>query len=242
MLAPMSGESSHKAWKIVAIVAAVVVVLVVAIPFAYIHFFSGSTPAKLSISNTGSSGTSTTLGAATAPLDGTWTVTSGSQAGYRVNEVLFGQSTTAVGRTSSVTGQLVIAGDQMSSASFTVDMTTVHSDKSQRDEQFQGRIMQTSQFPHATFATTAPITLSPVPTNGQTIQVSAMGNLTLHGVTKAVTVPLTTRRSGNVIQVSGSIPVIFADYDIANPSAAGLVTTEDHGTVEFLLVFKPEAG
>jgi len=229
---------SRRPWKIVAIVAAAVVVLVVGGPFLYIHVFSSSAPAKLTIDNQVSSGTSTTLGPATAPLDGTWKVGSGSQAGYRVNEVLFGQTTTAVGRTSSVTGQMVIAGDQVSSATFTVDMTTMKSNKSQRDEQFQGRIMNTSQFPHATFTTTAPIALSPVPTNGVTIHPTATGNLTLHGVTKAVTVPLSARRSGNQIEVSGSIPVVFADYQIDNPST-GFVTTQDHGTVEFLLVMTP---
>ncbi len=220
----------------------VLLVLVVGGPFLYIHVFSSQAPAKLSINSDSSSGTSTTLGKATDPLDGTWTVGSGSQAGYRVQEVLFGQSTTAVGRTSSVTGQMVIAGDQVTTASFTVDMTTVHSDKSQRDDQFQGRIMDTAQFPHATFATTAPIALSPTPANGVVIHPTATGQLTLHGVTKSVTVALTARRTGNQIEVSGSIPVVFADYQIPNPSAAGVVTTQDHGTVEFLLVFEPAAG
>jgi len=37
------------------------------------------------------------------PVSGAWTVTTGSQAGYRVQEILFGQSHTAVGRTSKVT-------------------------------------------------------------------------------------------------------------------------------------------
>jgi len=231
--------SSRRRWTIVGIVAAVLIVVVVGGPFAYIHFFSGSTPAKLSISNGSASGTTTTLGHATAPLDGTWKVSSGSQAGYRVSEILFGQSATAVGRTSSVTGQMVIAANQVTSATFTVDMTTVHSNRSERDSQFQGRIMNTAQFPHATFTTSAPITLSPVPANGVLVHPTATGKLTLHGVTNSVTVPLSARRTGNVIQVSGSIPVTFADYQINNPSAAGVVTTQDHGTVEFLLNFTP---
>ena len=44
---------------------------------------------------------------------------------------------------------------------------------------------------------------------------------------------------GKVIQieVSGDIPVVFADYNIQNPSFAGFVTTQDHGLLEFLLVF-----
>jgi hypothetical protein len=35
--------------------------------------------------------------------------------------------------------------------------------------------------------------------------------------------------------VSGSIPVLFADWGIPNPSFAGLVTTQNHGLLEFLL-------
>jgi len=49
-------------------------------------------------------------------------------------------------------------------------------------------------------------------------------------------VDLTTRRTGNRIEVSGSIPIRFADWNIPNPSF-GPVTTQDHGVLEFLLVF-----
>ena len=36
---------------------------------------------------------------------------------------------------------------------------------------------------------------------------------------------------------AGDIPVLFSDYNIQNPSFAGFVTTQDHGLLEFLLVF-----
>lgn len=234
----MAGPKKHRAWKIGGIVVAVLVVLFVGGPFIYIHFFNGSTPAKLSIKDDPSSGgTSTTLGSSAVPLDGTWKIAGGSQAGYRVQEVLFGQSTTAVGRTTAVTGQMTIAGQQVTSASFTVDMTKVKSDRSQRDDQFQGRIMDTAQFPTATFVA-SPITLPKIPTNGATIDVPATGKLMLHGVTKDVSVTLTARRTDNTIEVSGTIPVTFADYNIDNPSN-GFATTQDHGQVEFLLKFSP---
>lgn len=45
-------------------------------------------------------------GTATGDVTGTWTVTTGSQAGYRVQEILFGQKAEAVGRTEVVTGQI----------------------------------------------------------------------------------------------------------------------------------------
>ncbi|HWW45864.1 MAG TPA: YceI family protein, partial [Acidimicrobiia bacterium] len=60
--------------------------------------------------------------------------------------------------------------------------------------------------------------------------------LMLHGVTRTVTFPVKAVRNGATIQVSGSIPVVFADYNISNPSG-GPATTSDNGTLEFLLNF-----
>ncbi|HZQ87683.1 MAG TPA: YceI family protein [Acidimicrobiales bacterium] len=232
-----------KKWLLGGIAAALLVF--VGGPFLYIHVFSKKAPPKLSLSTT-----ATTAGAssddpaistndASVPLDGTWKVSSGSTVGYRVKEVLFGQSNTAVGRTSSVTGQFAATGTSINSGSFTVDMTTVTSDKSMRDHQFHGRIMETSTFPTATFELTKPIDLGSVPADGVTKSVPATGKLTLHGVTKTVTIPLTAKRTSNSIEVSGSLPITFADWNISNPSFGGTVTTEDHGLLELLLKFSP---
>jgi polyisoprenoid-binding protein YceI len=231
-------------WLIGAVV--VVAALAVAGPFVYIHFFSGSTPAALSLSpSAGSSPGSAPAGspssgpAGSRTVSGTWTVGSGSAVGYRVNEVLLGQNTTAVGRTSSVTGNLTLAGSTATAASFRVPMATVHSDKSQRDAQFDGRIMDVARYPTGTFALTSPISLAPLPATGTVRSYTAHGKLTLHGTTRAVTFTLTAERAagGTQLKVAGDIPVLFSDYNIQNPSLGGFVTTQDHGLLEFLLVF-----
>jgi polyisoprenoid-binding protein YceI len=234
-LTPMPSTTRKRLIMIGAVVGVVLLVVVVA-PFVYIHFFSGNTPKKLSLSS-GDGGTTTIAPSVIAPMAGTWTVGAGSTAGYRVDEVLFGQSTTAVGRTKEVTGSMTIAGTTVTAATFTVEMTTLTSDRSQRDQQFQG-IMDTAQFPQATFVTTAPIALGTAPADGKTITVNATGKLTLHGQTKTITTPLRAKRTGNTIQVLAAIPVKFSDYGIASPNA-GFVTTQDHGTVEVLLVLSP---
>ena len=226
-------------WLLVAI--AVLVVLAVAGPFIYIHFFN-STPAALSLP-TGSPPASTATGAGTTnPADtgsvaGTWTVGSGSIVGYRVNEVLLGQSQTAVGRTTSVNGHMTISGTTVTGGSFSVPMATVHSDRPERDGQFDGRIMEVNLYPTATFTLTSPIELAPLPADGVITQYTAHGNLTLHGTTRAVTFTLSAERKGGQIEVSGDIPVVFADYHIENPTYTPLVTTQNHGLLEFLLVF-----
>ena len=57
------------------------------------------------------------------------------------------------------------------------------------------------------------------------------------GTTRAVTFTLTAERKGAQIEVSGQIPVLFSDYNIQSPRLAGFVTTQDHGLLEFLVVF-----
>jgi polyisoprenoid-binding protein YceI len=247
------------AWKWVIGAVVAVAVLIPAGTWIYINVIEGDPPAKLTLDSAGSGqpvGTTTTTVAAaatstsTAGTTGTTPTTTAAAAGaltykpaassvvgYRVNEVLFGQKNEAVGRTSKVTGSMTLDGAQVSAVDLTVDMKSVSSDNSQRDGQFQGRIMATSTYPTATFKLTQPLVLSSVPTDSTVVNAKATGDLTLHGVTKSVTLDLAAQRDGANIKVNGTIPVVFADYKIANPSA-GPATTEDHGVLEFLVVFE----
>jgi len=218
--------------------------LVVGGTWTYINVLQDDAPARLTLQGNVSENlpaTTATTGAdatATAPasFDGTWVAASGSQAGYRVKEVLFGQSTEAVGRTSNVDGALTLTGATVESAAISIDLASVASDESRRDNQFRGRIMNVSQYPTATFTLTSPIDLGTVPADGATVTAPATGDLTLHGTKKTVTVDVTAKRSGGTISVSGTIPVVFADYGIPSPSF-GPASVQDHGEIEFLVTF-----
>jgi polyisoprenoid-binding protein YceI len=168
------------------------------------------------------------------PVDGTWTVSAGSQAGYRVKEILFGQDTTAVGRTGKVTGTVALSGTQITSGTVTVDMGSVATDKSGRDENFRNQIMSVPQFPTSAFALQGPVGFGSVPAAGQKVTVKASGQLTLRGVSKPVQVDLSVVRTGDNIQVQTSIPVVFADYGIPDPGIPG-IDIEDNGLIEVLL-------
>ena len=49
---------------------------------------------------------------------------------------------------------------------------------------------------------------------------------------------MTAKQEAERIGILGSIPVVFADHEIANPSFGG-ITTEDEGLLEFVLVLVP---
>ena len=170
-------------------------------------------------------------------VSGIWKATTKSTLGYRVKEVLGGLDAEAVGRTNQVTGELVIEASRVMAATFSVDVGTITSDSSKRDNQFTGNIMDVSTYPTADFVLTTPIDFGSIPLPGFQLTATATGDLTLHGVTRSVTFEVTTEYASNVIGVLGSIDITFADYGIANPSNA-FVSTGDTGLLEFVLAFE----
>ena len=67
-----------------------------------------------------------------------------------------------------------------------------------------GRRSADRPVPDGPFALTAPITLPAPPSLDTPVEVQATGDLTLHGVTKPVTVALKARWNGDLIDVAGT--------------------------------------
>jgi polyisoprenoid-binding protein YceI len=170
-------------------------------------------------------------------LEGVWQISGDSELGYRVDEVLFGVVTQGVGRTNEITGSLVIEGTAIVAGEFEVEVASIRSDDSRRDGQFRGRIMNAAEFPTARFELTEPIQLGQLPEAGEQITATATGLLTLRGETRPVTFEVEAQHSDTRIGVLGQIQVVFADYQIANPSISG-IAVEDEGLLEFVLVFE----
>ena len=169
-------------------------------------------------------------------FDGVWTPTTASEFGYRVDEILGGVNVTAVGRSNEIEGSLTIDGTT-ASIDATVQVENIVSDDERRNGQFRGRIMDVDNFPTANFQTTEPIDFGSIPADGEQVTATAVGELTLKGVTQAVTLEVTAQASATGIGVLGNIPITFTDYGIDNPSNPG-VSLEDEGVVEFVLVFE----
>jgi polyisoprenoid-binding protein YceI len=171
-------------------------------------------------------------------LEGVWVIGPGSELGYRVAEVLFGVPTEGVGRTDQVTGSIRLDGDVLAEASFTVDVASITSDDGRRDNQFRGRIMSANEFPTATFTLTAPAELGVEAAEGASVTAAVTGDLTLRGVTLPVEVAVEARITDGRLGVLGSVPVVFTDFGITDPSITG-IRVEPDGLIEFVLVLDP---
>jgi putative copper resistance protein D len=214
---------------------AVAALIVGAGPPLFFHLVDGNAPARLRLPPALNVSSAPPV---PGPLSGTWTVAAGSQAGYRVEEILLGQHHTAVGRTSKVTGGVMISGTTVTAADFTVDMASVRSDQPSRDAQFKGYIMKTYDYPHASFHLTQPIQLGRVPAPGHIVTTEATGLLNLRNVTRTITFPLRAERVGGTIDLNADIPITFSNWHIPNPSFA-VTDVGRTGVIEVLLQLAP---
>ena len=231
--------------KIVALVV-VVTIGTVAGPWVYINLIKDDAPEALTLepstttisseSSTSTVAESTTTIAPTSAIDGDWRVVAESIVGYRVKETIVGQKTEGVGRTSEITGSLTIVDEQVTTAEFTVDMTTLKSDSTRRDRQVNTRILDTVNFPTSTFTLKEPITLTPEALTGSDFSVDTTGTFTLRGVTKDIDLTLIARLVDDVIEVNGSIEIVFTDWSIPDPSISSIIVV-DRGLLEFLVRF-----
>lgn len=165
-----------------------------------------------------------------AEFEGDWTVARGeSYAGYRLDEVLQGEDVTVTGRTPDVEGTVSVADGAVTAAEITVDMTTVATDNGARDDYFRETALNTAEFPTSTFTLTDPVAVEP-----GTESVELAGELTVHGVTRPVTLDAQVGLTDDGARVAGSVPITFADFDVQAPDL-GFVSVEEDGEVEFLL-------
>jgi polyisoprenoid-binding protein YceI len=179
--------------------------------------------------------------ASRASLDGAWVAdTAVSFVGYRIDEELANLgSVTAVGRTGEIDATLTFTGSAVTDLSVTVDMTTLESDRSQRDSAMRTRGLETSTFPESSYILTSPIELGVDPADGETFTATATGDLTLHGVTQSIELELEGRLVDGTVVIVGSIEIALVDYGIEKPTGFSVLDIADVGLLEIQLAFVP---
>ncbi len=165
-----------------------------------------------------------------------------SQASYKARETLanIGSPTDAIGKTSQVSGQIVFTDSgaiAASSSKLTINLATLQSDKSQRDNFIKRNTLNTDTYPNAVFVPTQVQGLSwPLPASGQAT-FKLIGNLTVHGKTSQTTWNATATFGPQQVQGSATTTVKFEDFGMKPPSTMIVLSVEDNLTLQLDFVF-----
>jgi polyisoprenoid-binding protein YceI len=176
-------------------------------------------------------------GAASANHGVRLTVSSGTSAEYRAREQLAFLSfpSDAVGTTTAVKGSIVLDAQGRivpSKSTFVIDLRTLKSDRSQRDQFIQANTLQSAQYPEAVFSVERAMGLpSTLPTSG-TIHFSLVGNLTVHGVTRSTTWTVTATLSRRTVTGVATTHVTLSAFNMTPPQVGPVLSVNDTITLQ----------
>jgi polyisoprenoid-binding protein YceI len=169
-----------------------------------------------------------------------------STATYRVQETFVGQGIhTAVGSTGAVAGDLYLDLSNPAASTIgtiTVDISTLASDSSQRDNQIRQRFLESNKYPTATFVPKRLEGLPDTPyTDGQALAFTIVGDLTIRDVTKEVTWAATGKLDGDTFTGSATTQFNMTDFGFDPPEIAGLLKAENGVALELTIVARRAA-
>jgi polyisoprenoid-binding protein YceI len=130
---------------------------------------------------------------------------------------------------------MTIDGTTVTAGSFEVDLTTITTNDARRNGRVQ-EALETSRYPTATFTLTQPIELGADAATGADVTADAVGDLTIHGVTRQVTFPVQAKLVNGTAVVVGSFDLTFSDYGVEVPRSPVVLSVDDHGTLELQLL------
>jgi polyisoprenoid-binding protein YceI len=143
--------------------------------------------------------------------------------------------TDTIGRTRNVEGELVLdlsAANPLVSGEFVVDLRTLTSDDSRRDNRIRNEWLESTRYPLAEFVATAVENFPASYSEGQTITFQLLGDMTIRETTQPVRFDVTATLTGNSITGTATAEMRMTDFGFNPPAMANLFTVADEFTVE----------
>lgn len=169
-----------------------------------------------------------------------------STASYKVREQLarLNLPSDAIGKTDQVSGSIVLKTDgsiDTANSQFSVDLASLQTDSSMRDGYVRGNILQTDQYPKATFIPKQITGLaSPLPQSGQ-VAFKVSGDLTIHNVTKPVSWDVTGQVQADLATGVATTTFKFEDFGLNQPQVPVVLSVVDSITLEVDLTLQKAA-
>ncbi len=159
-----------------------------------------------------------------------------TEASYQVQEKFLNRElpNMALGKTNAVTGELQVSLDGKPSGKVTkisVDLRTLTSDQSRRDNRIRTQWLESEKYPFAEFTSTDVQGIPDSYTEGQEVSFKLTGDMKIRDVTKPVTFDVKGKLEGDTITGSATSKILMKDFGFDPPNVAGMLTVEDGVTV-----------
>jgi polyisoprenoid-binding protein YceI len=174
-----------------------------------------------------------------APIAGARTfriVPDQTEASYEVQEQFLNRDlpNMAVGKTNTVEGEFQFSLDGKPTGQvtkFTVDLRTLTSDETRRDNRIRRQWLESEKYPTAAFISTEAQNLPASYTEGQEVSFKLVGNLTIREITRPVTFDVTGKLVGDTVTGTASAQILMKDFGFDPPDIAGMLTVKDGVTI-----------
>ena len=169
-----------------------------------------------------------------------------SEARYRVQEQLAQRDlpNDAVGATNNVSGSIVVDRNGAvvpEQSRVVVDMASLESDSTRRDNYVRNNTLETQEYPTAEFVVReAPGLPNPLPTSGEA-RFQVVGDLTVHGVTRPATWDVMAQFDEEGATVNAITSVAITDFEMTPPQVGPVLSIEDEAGLELDLRLEREA-
>ena len=177
-----------------------------------------------------STGTTTT----TSSSARTFTIVpSQTTASYSVYENLIFENkpnNDAIGTTHSVTGNFKVqtgSSPTVEGMNIQVDLRTLQTDSTMRDNYVRRNALQTDTYPYATFVSVSTQGLPSSYSDGQTVHFQLTGNMTMHGKTNKEVFDVQGKVVGNTITGTATSTIYMTDFGIQPPNLANIAISQN---------------
>lgn len=166
-----------------------------------------------------------------------------SSAQYSVEETFLNENNrlaTAVGATSQLSGSLSFDPAnpaQIEFGEFTVDISSLATDSSRRDNAIRTRWLESATYPLAKFTVTSLSGFPESPQEGQPVSFQMTGDLTIRETTLPVTWDVAATFQDGKLTGQATTFIMMADWGVTPPNIAGVLIVKDGVTLTLNFTF-----
>jgi polyisoprenoid-binding protein YceI len=167
-----------------------------------------------------------------------------SSAKYVVEETLSGLPATAVGTTTDVAGEIYLTAEGLYDgleSKFTVDLSTLKTDESRRDNYVRSNVLQTSRYQLAEFVIESVDGFPAGYVEGEEATLTLSGTMTIKEVSLPITFTVLARQATGTLTATADTQFNMSDFGIDPPSVP-LARAKDGVVLQIVIIARePEA-